>query len=359
MLAGGLGSRLGALAAERPKPLLPIGDKPFLAWLLGELLRFGVRETILLAGHMSVHIERSLEQLHAALPIGMDISVSVEPFAAGTGGALFHAREKLAERFFLLNGNSLLDANLARLLAEAADDGPDVFGRLALHRLEDASRFGVVAADGDRITAFRERPPPGEAGTINAGIYVLRRDIVGQLAPQCSLERDVLPNLAARGALRGTELPGWFIDIGIPADLARARAELPARLRRPALFLDRDGVLNRDHGYVHTIERFEWTEGAREAIRMASDAGWHVFVVTNQSGVARGMYDEAAVRRLHDWMADDARRAGGTIDDFRYCPHHPEARCPSTGASATAASRRPGCFWTCCGPGTSIRRGAH
>ena len=103
MLAGGLGSRLGALAAERPKPLLPIGDKPFLAWLLGELLRFGVRETILLAGHMSVHIERSLEQLHAALPIGMDISVSVEPFAAGTGGALFHAREKLAERFFLLN----------------------------------------------------------------------------------------------------------------------------------------------------------------------------------------------------------------------------------------------------------------
>jgi D-glycero-D-manno-heptose 1,7-bisphosphate phosphatase len=94
---------------------------------------------------------------------------------------------------------------------------------------------------------------------------------------------------------------------------------------RRAVIFDRDGVLNVDHGYVGSRERFEWVPGALDAIRYATQAGWHVFVVTNQSGVGRGYYDEAAVQSLLDWMADEARRAGGTIDDARYCPFHEAA----------------------------------
>ena len=105
----------------------------------------------------------------------------------------------------------------------------------------------------------------------------------------------------------------------------RSRKSL-RRLHRKALFLDRDGVLNRDHGYVGHREQFEWVDGALEAIRWATSAGWHVFIVTNQSGVARGRYDEAAVHTLMDWVCDEVRRHGGTIDDWRFCPYHPEAR---------------------------------
>jgi D-glycero-D-manno-heptose 1,7-bisphosphate phosphatase len=97
------------------------------------------------------------------------------------------------------------------------------------------------------------------------------------------------------------------------------------KCRRPALFLDRDGVLNIDHGYVGSRDRFEWMDGAIDAIRYATESGWHVFVVTNQSGVARGLYPEDAVHALLAWMADAARHAGGTIDDARFCPFHPEA----------------------------------
>ena len=330
VLVGGMGTRLGALTAATPKPLLPCGDRPFLAWLLREFLRFGVDEFLLLTGHLSEVVEAALPAIAASLPKQVRITVCREPVRAGTGGALHHARDRLAERFWLCNGDSMLDFNFARLLADAARDPADVVGRIVLRRLDDASRYGVVETDGDRITAFRERPPAGVegnavAGTINAGIYLFDRSILNDIEPVCSLEAEVMPKLAARGALRGTIGDGYFIDIGIPADLERAQTELPARLHRRALFLDRDGVINHDHGWVGTQERFEWMAGAQEAIRAASDAGYHVFVVTNQSGIARGHYDEAQFSALSDWMTDEIRAAGGTVDDLRYCPFHPEA----------------------------------
>ncbi len=329
VLAGGLGTRLGALTAETPKPILPCGDRPFLAWLLREFVRFGVSEFLLLTGHLSAVVEGSLREIEASLPVNARLSLSEEPFRAGTGGALFRARDRLDERFLLVNGDSLFDCNLAVLLARSAADGADVSGRIVLRRMEDASRYGVVELDDDRVTAFRERPPAGSAGLINAGVYLFDRSVTESMSPRCSLEGEVMPQLARSGRLRGLPASGYFRDIGIPEDLARARTELPVRMRRPALFLDRDGVINVDHGWVGTRDRFEWIPGAIEAIRMATEAGWHVFVVTNQSGVARGLYDEAAVLALHAWMADEVRRHGGTIDDIRYCPFHEEAVVPA------------------------------
>jgi D,D-heptose 1,7-bisphosphate phosphatase len=329
VLVGGLGTRLGALTADTPKPILPCGDRPFLAWLLRECVRFGVEDFLLLTGHLSDRVADAVEAIRPLLPGSARIALSREPIRAGTGGALVHARDGLDDRFLLLNGDSLFDFNMANLLADAAADGPDVIGRMVLRHLDDVSRFGVVTLDGDRVTAFRERPPEGAAGgTINAGVYAFRRDLLDHLAPACSLERDVLPRLAEAGALRGTVGQGYFRDIGVPDDFAAAQTEVPRLLHRRALFLDRDGVINRDHHYVGTRERFEWMSGAREAIHHATQAGWHVFVVTNQSGVARGHYTEADVAALHGWMSDEVRRARGTIDDIRYCPFHPDGTVP-------------------------------
>src|SRR5271170_5324752 len=113
ILVGGLGTRLGTLTAAMPKPLLPIGDRPFLAWLMREFIRFGVEEFLLLTGYLSHQVEGRVQALADLLPRDVRIVISEEPDRAGTGGAVYYARDKLAERFLLCNGDSLFDFNVA------------------------------------------------------------------------------------------------------------------------------------------------------------------------------------------------------------------------------------------------------
>jgi D-glycero-D-manno-heptose 1,7-bisphosphate phosphatase len=323
ILTGGLGTRLGELTASTPKPLLACGDRPFLAWLLRELSRFGIEEVILLTGHLGDAVETMLPLITANLPKPLRVVCSREQQPAGTGGALFHAREHLAERFLVCNGDSWFDFNLARLLADALQDAEETIGRIALRRLDDATRYGVVEMDGDCITSFRERDQRSQPGIINAGVYLFDYRVLDTVAPNCSLERDVMPALASRGTLRGTVADGYFIDIGIPADLTRAQTELPARLLRRALFLSSDLIAKFDRSRAGDHERFDFMPGALTAIRAASDAGWHVFVVTSQSGMANGLGDELDFVSLCAATTDAVRAEGGTIDDMRCCAPQP------------------------------------
>ncbi len=211
---------------------------------------------------------------------------------------------------------------------------------LALRAKAPGRRSGWVEVADGSIRAFHG-PDQGPGGPINAGVYLMRREVLGHIgrAP-CSLESEVFPRLAAAGALRGVELDGYFIDIGVPEDFARAQDEIPARRRRPALFLDRDGVLNEDVGYAHRPDQIRWIEGAMRAVRRANEAGWWVFVVSNQAGVARGYYGEAEVLALHRWMQGELQAAGAHVDRFAYCPTHPEGSVP--GYARVDPRRKPG-----------------
>jgi D-glycero-D-manno-heptose 1,7-bisphosphate phosphatase len=318
ILVGGLGTRLGERTKTIPKPMLDVGGRPFLDTLIDELVRYDVfDEILLLAGYKAdiIHSRYDGTQRGRAR-----LRVALEEKPLGTAGALIHARDLLQRRFVLLNGDSFFDFNLLDLIAQANDS----LAHMALRADVVGDRYGRVELDGNRVRAFIA-PGQGATGPVNAGVYVLDRSIIdGIKTLPASLERDIFPQLVADGRLSGTPYRGYFIDIGIPDDLARADRELNEKLRRAAVFFDRDGVLNHDSGYTFEPGKLEWIDGAREAVKAVNDAGYFAFVITNQSGVARGLYQESHVQALHRFMADEMARIGAHIDAFEYCPDHPD-----------------------------------
>lgn len=318
ILVGGLGTRLGERTKAVPKPMLDIGGRPFLDTLIDELARYDIYdEILLLAGHKAEMVETH----YAGATVGRaQIVVSRELQPLGTAGALVHAASFLHDRFLLLNGDSFFDFNQLDLIARARPGGV----HMALREGVEGDRYGRVVLDGDKVRAF-VAPGAGATGPVNAGVYVVEKSVVARLAQRpASLEADVFPALAASGTLYGTAYRGYFIDIGIPDDLARADRELRERLRRPAVFFDRDGVLNHNTGYAFEPDKLQWIDGACEAVKAVNDAGYFAFVITNQSGIARGYYEEHHVVTLHRWMADEMALIGAHIDAFEYCPDHPD-----------------------------------
>jgi D,D-heptose 1,7-bisphosphate phosphatase len=332
LLAGGRGTRLGALSESLPKPLAAVAGKPFIQYLVEDYRRFGFGDFLILAGHLG----RQIEDFFGRRPVaGAEVRVLIEPEPCGTGGALREARDWLAESFLLANADTLFAINYLDLVRPPEVEG--WLGKLALRRSAAVDRYGEVETAGGRIIAFRERGRGAAGGLINGGIYLLKREILRCIGDgMVSLERDVFPALA--GVLYGQTFAAPFIDIGVPEALAAAQTVVPQIVARPAAFLDRDGVLNIDSGYVHQPEQFRWVEGAESAVKALNDRGYLVVVVTNQAGVARGYYAEADVHRLHRWINDALRPQGAHIDAFYHCPHHPEGTAAYAG---TCDCRKP------------------
>ncbi|MEO5350055.1 MAG: D-glycero-beta-D-manno-heptose 1,7-bisphosphate 7-phosphatase [Magnetococcus sp. YQC-3] len=322
ILAGGQGTRLGELTRHTPKPLLPINGRPFLDYLLWNLSRHGFGEIILSCGYLG---EQFAGYASAHRWNNTTVHCIIEPEPLGTGGALRYLSPHLQDHFLLLNGDSLFDINYLDLTLPV-ESAPPASATVALRAVDNASRYGRVATEGGRITHFLEKDPDPQPGLINGGICWMERSLLERLPEgNSSLERELFPQLVTEGRLFGKAYAGYFIDIGIPDDYQRAEREVAAWQRRPALFFDRDGVLNEDSGYVHRPEQFAWMEGAPQAIRWCNEQGYLVLVVTNQAGIARGYYTEAEFHTLTDWMQEELAGYGAHLDATYHCPHHPTA----------------------------------
>lgn len=228
ILCGGIGSRLGELTKSTPKPLLPVAGRPFLSFLLDRLREEQLDRFLLLAAFESDQIKRFAADYMAQHP-GVTIEVAVEPGRVGTGGAIWYAREALDDYFYLLNGDSWLNAPLRDL--DALMTG-DAVGVLSLRYVGDRTRYGAVQTEGDRVTVFGGSGSASGPGYINGGVYLFSKAIVERLPQDGSLEQITLPPLAEQGKLFGTPRDCYFIDIGVIEDFDRAQNELMIQLAR-------------------------------------------------------------------------------------------------------------------------------
>ncbi len=324
VLVGGKGTRLGTLTAATPKPLMAIATgRVFLDYLVENLARQGFDDIVLMAGHFGDQLRQRYDGQRR---YGARLRVMVEPEPLGTAGALMQAKDLLAPRFLMANGDTFFDFNArAFATAAAAQSRPAV---LALRTVGDGARYGSVLIEGGRIVRFVEKNLAATgAALVSAGTYVIDRALLDRIDTlPASIETGVFPKLVAERQLGGIEATGYFIDIGLPETLVEAQAELPRRTRRPAVFLDRDGVLNHDSGYVHTPAAWRWIDGAQAAVRRINDMGALAIVVTNQAGVAHGYYDESAVLDLHGWVSQELAEVGAYIDAYYHAPFHPDGK---------------------------------
>jgi D-glycero-alpha-D-manno-heptose 1-phosphate guanylyltransferase len=220
ILAGGLGTRLRAVVADRPKVLAPVAGRPFLTYLLDQLARTGIRRVVLSTGHLAEQFAELIGQEYH----GLQIAYAEESDPLGTGGAIkFAGQSTDSLHVLVMNGDSYFDADLAAYMNWHRAGGQDV--SLLLVEVPDASRFGTVELrpDGAHVAAFLEKQPHEVPGRINAGVYLLRREMLMRIPDgRCSIERDVFPKWLDEFDVRAWVTDGEFIDIGVPSDYERS-----------------------------------------------------------------------------------------------------------------------------------------
>lgn len=220
LLAGGLGTRLRSVVSDRPKPMAMIGNRPFMEYVVRELGRHGIREIIFAVGYKGAMVE---EHFKDGREFGIKVSYAYEETLLGTAGAIKNAGRLVTdERFFVLNADTFYQINYGRLVSLCEERDLDM--ALVLREVEDVSRYGQALLQDGWLTAFDEKTEEAKPGTINGGVYLMKRSLLDEI-PQgkVSLEHDMIPKWLTldKKALGGIVNDGYFIDIGIPEDYYR------------------------------------------------------------------------------------------------------------------------------------------
>jgi histidinol-phosphate phosphatase family protein len=338
LVAGGRATRMGALAVDLPKPMLPFGGRPLLARQIDLLAAAGVGQATILAGHAAEGIARRLDELS---PPEVHLELAVEPRPWGSGGCLRHAPGLVGTTLLVLFGDILLDMDLAELLRFHRRSGGLATAVVHPNDHPHDSDLAELDAHG-RIVALHRKPhsPDLEVrNLVTAGVFVLEPGLVARIPDDraCDLVHDVLVPAVEEGVpVFGYRTTEYLKDIGTPErfhavteDWERGLVAGMHRSRlRPAAFLDRDGTINRHLGLLIRPEEIELLPGAARAIRRLNRAGVLAVVVTNQPVVARGLCDERALARIHARLEMALGEEGAYLDALYHCPHHPDGGFP-------------------------------
>ena len=333
ILVGGRGTRLGSVTSDLPKPLVPVNGRAVLDRQLDQLARYGIGEVTLLASHLAERIEAHVA---ARAEPGPSVRVHREHAPLGTAGGLHEIAGELTDPFLLVYGDVLFDVDLGRLIA--AHRAWAGLATLVVHPNDHPYDSDLVEIDdAHRVTAVHAKPhPPGRHfhNLVNAGMYVLSPGIL-ELVPRgvaSDFGRDIFPAIFGTQRIFGYPTPEYIKDMGTPDRLARVSADEASgkvarwnlEHSRPAVFLDRDGVLNESDGYIDTPEKLRVLPGVADAIHRLNDSDYLSIVVTNQPVVARNMTTLDGLDAIHRKLETVLGEQHAWLDAVFFCPHHPD-----------------------------------
>lgn len=341
IMAGGRGTRITSVASDIPKPMIKIGDKPVLEHELECLRSQGFTDIIITVSHLG-HIimdyfgDGSKVSPATGKPFGVHIEYYFEKEPLGNAGALFKIKEKLTEDFLLLNADALFDVDFNRFVDYHRQHGALV--TLFAHANDHPYDSGLLVVDKDNYVqqwlTKEDARPQYYRNIVNGGLHVLSPKVldVEINTPKVDLDRQILKPLAGTGKILCYNSPEYAKDMGTPERYYAACADYKSgkiqgknlRNKQKAIFLDRDGTINKYVGYLRTPEQFELLEGVGEAIRKINLFGYLAIVVTNQPVIARGEVTADGLQQIHNKMETMLGKEGAYLDGVYYCPHHPD-----------------------------------
>ena len=342
IMAGGFGTRAVSIDASIPKPLIPIAEKPILEWEIECLVRQGYKDLILTVSYMADKIEDYFED---GLRFGCHISYFWEEQPLGNAGALFKLweAEELDGDFLLLNADAMFDVNLERMIGFHREHS--ALATLFTHPNNHPYDSGLIIASGEGIVhnwlTKEEVRPQWYKNRVNAGLHVLNTEVLklSKIKPsaidnshKADLDRDILKPLVSTGRIYAYDSPEYVKDMGTPErfqqvynDLMSGRVANRNLLKQQkAIFLDRDGTINKYVGFLCDPAQFELIDGVAEAVRLINNSGYLAIVITNQPVIARGEITTAQLEDIHNKMETILGNGGAYIDAIYYCPHHPD-----------------------------------
>ncbi len=333
IMAGGRGTRISSVASDIPKPMIKINGKPVLEHEIVNLREQGFTDIILTVGHLGNIIT---DYFGDGSKFGVNIEYYIEETPLGNAGALFKIRDKLTDDFLLLNADAVFDIDFRRFVEFHKSHGGLV--TLFTHPNSHPYDSGIVIADGNGVVlqwlAKEDDRPDYYKNRVNAGLHVISPKVldIDISTEKVDLDRQILKPLAGTGKMYVYDSPEYVKDMGTPdryESVCRDFSEGKVKARnlhnkQKAVFLDRDGVINKYVGFLRNIDDFELLDGVSKAIRKINESGYLAIVVTNQPVIARGEVSFAELTEIHNKMETLLGEDGAYLDAIYFCPHHPD-----------------------------------
>lgn len=350
IMAGGKGTRIASVRSDVPKPMINICGKPILEHQIDNLKACGLTDIILVIGYLGDKIK---EYFGDGSKFGVNIEYFVEDHPLGTAGALFKMPQ-LTEDFLLLCGDVIIDVDFNRFIAfhkehqawaslVAHPNGHPYDSSLLVTEIDAPKTVGGMPEDTHRVIRWmaKEDERTYYKNRVNAGIELISPELLKETMKnfvprhpetpdKIDLDRDVLkPNIPS-GKIFAYDTPEYIKDMGTPDRFYETEQDIESgkvharnlKNKQKAIFLDRDGTINKMVGFVTKSEQFELIEGAAEAIKAINKSGYLAIVVTNQPVIARGDCTLEELQTIHDKMETELGKVGAFVDAIYVCPHH-------------------------------------
>lgn len=342
IMAGGRGTRIAPVAEHIPKPMIKIGEMPILEREIACLREQGFSDIILTVGYLADVIIDYFGDGSKISPVtgkafGVYIRYYIEKEPLGNAGALFKIKDELTEDFLLLNGDIVFDIDFKRFVAYHKEHGG--LATLFTHPNSHPYDSGlIISHEKNKVVKWLNREDERQGyykNRVNAGLHVISPKLLEEAditTERIDLDRQLLKPLAGTGKMYVYDSPEYVKDMGTPERYERVCHDFQnglvhtrnLRNRQKAIFMDRDGTINKYVGFLRNIEKFELLPGVEAAIKKINMEGYLAIVVSNQPVVARGEVAVEELQEIHNKMETMLGEQGAYLDGIYYCPHHPE-----------------------------------